>query len=169
MNIKKLQELYKSLQKPAYISVGVFQSDSARKEGGLTNAELAMYHEYGSPAHGLPPRSMLKVPLTDHAQQVMAPFKGKAEAFLQTGTLLQLYKLIGIAAEKVVLGAFKTGGYGKWTSLKGSTLMAKLKGSLKKRKSKLGQIYAGQAGEGILIDTHQLARAFSSRVRMKIT
>lgn len=168
MNIDKLKQLHKGLQTKALIQVGVFQDKSARKEVGLTNADLAMYHELGAPEHNLPARSMLKTPIADHAQDIMAPFKGKAEALLGKGTLEHLYKLIGIAAEKIVLGAFKTGGYGKWASLKTSTLMAKLKGNLKKRKGTVAQIYAGQVGEGILKDTGQLQRAFSSRVKMRI-
>ena len=168
MDIEKLHQLAEGLKTRAVIQVGVFSDSSSRKSSGeLTNADLAMYHEFGSPEHGLPARSMLRVPLADHAQEIMAPFRGKAAAYLAKGTILNLYKLIGIAAEKIVLGAFKTGGYGKWASLKGSTLLAKLKGSLKKRRGTLAKIRSGQLGEGILIDTGQLRRAFSYRVRMK--
>lgn len=165
MNIKKLQDLYENLKQTPHIEVGVFESKSARKDK-LTNADLAMYHEYGSPAHNLPARSMLKVPLADHAQDLIAVFKGKAEAFLVKGTLRQLYNLVGKAGEKIVIGAFDTGGYGKWPPLTYGTLLGKSKGSLKVRKGKLAQIYAGLTGQGILIRTGQLRRAFSSRVRM---
>lgn len=171
MNINKLKKLYESLGTVPHIEVGVFQSKTARKEKGLTNAGLAEIHEYGSPEHNIPRRSMLKVPLADHAREIMEPFKGKATAFLAKSTLMNLYKLVGIAGEKIVLGAFSSGGYGKWVPLKYSTLLAKLNRgkngvSLKTRKGKLAQIYAGLVGEGILIDSGQLRRAFSSRVRM---
>lgn len=171
MDIRKMKDLIEGLKAKAHIQVGVFTDKTARKDGGLTNADLAMYHELGAPEHGLPARSMLKVPLADHAQDILAPFKEQAQAFLVKGKLATLYKRIGVAAEKVVLGAFQTGGYGKWASLAYSTLLAKLnrgkKGrSLAKRKSIIGRIYAGQAGEAILIDTGELRRSFSSRVRM---
>lgn len=168
VNLKKLTDLYEGLKTRATVQVGVFQDKSARKQGGLTNADLAMYHELGSPAHGLPPRSMLKTPLADHAQQIMAPFIGKAEAYLQKGTIKKMYLLIGIAAEKVVLGAFKTGGYGKWAPLKNSTIWRKLRGSVQSRANRFWNIKAGNTGMGILIDTAELEHSFSSRVRMKI-
>lgn len=187
MDIKKLQDLYEGLKETPHIEVGVFSGKSARSDGPLTNAALASIHEFGAPKAGIPPRSMLRVPIADHAKEIMAPARGKAEAFLKRGTLLQLYKTIGVAAEKIVLQAFQTGGFGKWPSLKYSTLLQKLRGphgarqverkgklvwinkkgrSLAKRKSLIGQIYAGQIGEGILIRTGQLRRSFSSRVRM---
>lgn len=167
VDIKKMQRLYESLKTKPHILVGVFQSDSARKDGGLTNAELASYHENGAPEHGLPKRSFLREPIADHVDTIMAPFKGQAVMdALVTGGAMKLWRSIGVAAEKVVQQAFATGGFGKWPSLKGSTLLAKLKGSLKKRKDKIGRIYAGQLGEGILIRTGQLRRAVSSRVRM---
>lgn len=165
MDLKKMQSLYEGLKTKAVIQVGVFADKSARNDT-LTNASLAAIHEFGSPEHNLPARSMLKIPIADHAQEIMEPFKGKADSFLRKGTLLQLYKLIGVACEKVVDGAFQSGGYGKWAPLKYSTLLAKFKGNLKTRKGKLAQIYAGQVGEAILIKTGQLRRSFSSRVRM---
>lgn len=167
IDIDKMKALYENLKghRPD-IQVGVFQEKTARPDGPLTNADLAQTHELGAPEHGLPARSMLKVPIMDHAEEIMAPFKGKAEAYLQKGSLLNMWKLIGAAAEKVVLGAFKTDGYGKWAPLKYATLMAKLSGSLAKRKNKMGRIYAGQIGMGILIRTGELRRSFSSRVRL---
>lgn len=166
MNIEKLRDLYENLKQTPHLEIGVFESKTARSDKGLTNAAIASFHEFGSPEHNLPRRSMLKVPIADHAAEVMAPLKGKAEAFLVTGTLKQLYNLVCIAALKVVDGAFQTGGYGKWPPLTYGTLLGKWKGSLKKRKGILGQIYAGLTGEGILIRTSQLRRAFSHRVRM---
>lgn len=166
MDLKKMQSLYEGLKTKAVIQVGVFADKSARPENGFTNAELAAIHEYGSPEHNLPARSMLKVPIADHAKEIMAPFKGKADSFLRKGTLLELYKLIGVACENVVSGAFQSGGYGKWAPLTYETLLSKAKGSLKVRKGKVKKILAGEIGMGILIRTGQLRRAFSSRVRM---
>lgn len=183
MDIKKMQQLYQGLKQKADIQVGVF-SGGARHNGnirstgsgkkkktdsGLTNASLAAIHELGSPEHGLPARSMLKVPIADHAQEIINVFKGKADAYLYKGTLEKLYKLVGIACEKVVDGAFASGGYGKWAPLRYETLLGKLrKGhrNLHWRKLTIAQIYAGNIGMGILIKTAQLRRAFSSRVRM---
>lgn len=168
MDIKKLQQLYEGLKERPSIQIGVFSGKTTRKtaKDDLTNADLAAYHEHGAPEHGLPARSMLRVPIADHAEQIMSVARDKAEMLLSRGGAIRLYKMIGVAAEKVVLGAFQTGGYGKWASLKYSTLLGKIKGSLARRKKIIGQIYAGQVGESILIRTGQLRRAFSSRVIM---
>lgn len=167
MSIDKMKSLIEGLKQRPDIQVGVFSGKTARPDGELTNAALAQIHEYGSPEHNIPPRSMLRVPIAEHSKEIMEPFKGQAESFLAKSSLLKLYKLIGVAAEKIVQQAFATGGFGKWASLKYATLLAKNKGSLKKRKGTLAQIYAGQVGEGILIDSGQLRRSFSSRVIMK--
>lgn len=166
MDIQKMNDLIEGLKRRASIQVGVFAGKAARTDGPLTNASLAAIHEYGSAEHNLPPRSMLRVPIGDHIKEIMDPFKGKAVQMLKAGSLLQMYKKIGVAAEKVVLQAFQTGGYGKWPDLTYKTLLRKLKGSLKVRKGKIGRIYAGQVGQGILVDTGQLRRSFSSRVRL---
>lgn len=163
VNIDKLVEFAESLKTRPVIQVGVFSKNNARKDT-MTNATLAAIHELGDMRHSLPARSMLQVPLKDHAKKIMAAMKDKAHELVEKGRMMQAWKLLGIAAEKVVLGAFKTGGYGKWAHLQDSTLLAKLKGSLKKRKGTLAKIHEGQAGEGILIDSRQLERAFSSRV-----
>lgn len=168
MSIDKMKQLIEELRQTPHIEVGVFEKDTARRDKGLTNAALASFHEYGSPAHGLPPRSMLKVPIADHAKDIMDPIRGKANELLAKGGAKRLYKLIGIACEKVVQQAFATGGFGKWPALKYKTMLGKVKGSLKKRKGKLAQVYAGMVGQGILIRTGQLKRAFSSRVRMAV-
>lgn len=170
MNIDKLKQVYEALKTKPNIQVGVFTGKAARSDGPLTNADLASCHEHGSPKHGLPARSMLKIPIHDHITDVMKPFRDNAEKALVSGqvSVLRMYKLVGIAAEKIVAQAFATGGFGKWPILKYKTLLGKLKGSLSKRRSKILDMYAGNIGMGILIKTGQLKRAFSSRVRMRI-
>lgn len=166
MDIAKLKQLYEGLKHKPVIQVGVFQGKAQRRDG-LSNAELASIHEFGSPQHGLPPRSMLRVPLADHAVQIMQPFRDNAAMLLAINGPMKLWTLVGVAAEKVVLQAFDTGGFGKWAPLKNATIWRKLKGSLAKRASKFWNIKAGNVGSGILIDTGQLRRAFKSRVRMQ--
>ncbi len=183
MNIDKMLALAEQLKTRPSIQVGVFVGGAAKNKsardkgpargrdkgparGRLTNADLAAIHEHGAPEVGIPARSMLHVPIHDHAKDIMDPARGKAEELLKSGGALRLWKTVGIAGEKVVLGAFSTGGYGKWAPLKRATLLAKLKGSLKKRRGQIAQIVKGESGMEILIDTRQLSRAFSSRVRM---
>ena len=166
--------LYEGLKTKPEIQVGIFAAASSRTDGALTNADLGAAHEYGVPEHGLPPRSFLKTPIADHATEIMAPFKGHPEAMLAKSDLMTMWKRIGIAAENVVLGAFKSDGYGKWQPLSYRYLLWKLNHtqyggkrnrSLNKRKT---MILSG-AAQAILILTGQLRSAISSRVRMRFT
>lgn len=169
MNIEKMNSLIEGLKTKATIQVGVFEKNTARKEAGMTNAAVAEIHELGSPSHNIPARSFLKIPLADHRDEIINVFKGKAESFLKAGTLINLYKLVGIQCEKIVDGAFNSGGYGKWAPLRYETILGKLrKGhrNLHWRKLTIAHIYAGNIGMGILIATSQLRRSISSRVRM---
>jgi phage gpG-like protein len=166
VSLDKLKDLYESLKQRPSIEVGVFSNHDAR-DGSMTNATLAAIHEFGAPEHGLPMRSVLKQPIQEHAKQIMESVHDLAHKLITKEGAMQVWKLIGVAAEKIVIQAFDTGGFGKWAPLKYGTLLAKLKGSLKKRKGMIAQIYAGQAGSGILIASGQLRRSYSSRVRMR--
>lgn len=166
MNLDGLIELRDTLKNKPKLEVGVFGDRTYRNTGEMSNADIACVHEYGAPAVHIPARSFLKTPLAEHSEQIMAPFKNRIKELVKKEGLANVMKAVGVACLQVVDEAFRTGGYGKWAPLKGSTLMAKLKGSLKKRKNTLGKIYAGQVGEGILIDSRQLQRSMAFRVRM---
>ncbi len=185
MSLEKMQSLIESLKTRPRIEVGVFRSGATKNDPGrtigkgkkktpskLTNADLAAIHELGAPSVGIPPRSMLIVPIHDHAKEIMDPIRGKADELLKSRGALGMWKIVGLACEKVVAGAFSTGGYGKWAPLKRATLMRKLKTvkgfkNAHKRSLTIAHMYAGVVGGmEILIDTGQLRRAFSSRVRM---
>ena len=171
MNLEKLVSLKESLKHRPVVQVGVFQKKDARKELGMTNATLAAIHEFGAPEHGLPARSVLVTPLKDHAAEIMAPLKDKAELIVKATNLKSLWSLVGIACEKVIDQAFQTGGFGKWAPDSFKTLMKKLnKGknrNVHRRRLTIGQIFAGNLGMGILEDTNQLKKAYTSRVRME--
>nr|DAX94561.1 MAG TPA: virion morphogenesis protein [Caudoviricetes sp.] len=51
------------------VMVGVTAKSNARSDE-LTNADLAMIHEFGSPAHNIPERSFLRKPLINNAEAV---------------------------------------------------------------------------------------------------
>ncbi len=171
MNLDKLQDLKESLKHRPVVQVGVFQKKDARKETGMTNATLAAIHEFGAPEHGLPARSVLRTPIAEHAKEIMESIKGKADMIVQATNIKSLWSLVGVAAEKVIEGAFQTGGYGKWAPDSYKTLMAKLNRgkfrNLHRRKLTIAHIFAGNIGMGILIDTAQLKKAYTSRVRMQ--
>ena len=163
------------------VKVGVFGDGAGRYEGtksevtkkkksgaapdaeDLDNAALAKIHEFGSPKNNLPARSMLNVPLQDHKEQWMSIFKERSEAFLAKNSVVILYKLIAVAALKIVIGAFDSGGYGKWPQLTRATMLAKFKGKLSVRQA-AALVWQATDGGGILIRTGQLRRAMDARV-----
>ena len=51
------------------VVVGVTAKSNARSDE-ITNADLAMIHEFGSPAHNIPERSFLREPLINNAEAV---------------------------------------------------------------------------------------------------
>ena len=51
------------------VVVGVTAKSNARSDE-LTNADLAMIHEFGSPAHNIPERSFLRKPLINNTEAV---------------------------------------------------------------------------------------------------
>lgn len=51
------------------VVVGVTAKSNARSDE-LTNADLAMIHEFGSPVHNIPERSFLRKPLINNAETV---------------------------------------------------------------------------------------------------
>jgi len=171
MNLENLHKLKENLKHRPCIQVGVFQKKDARKEEGMTNATLAAIHEFGAPEHGLAARSVLKVPISEHAKEIMESIKGKADMIVKATNIKSLWSLVGVACEKVISRAFDTGGYGKWAPLRYETLMKKLnKGkfrNLHRRKLTIAHIFAGNIGMGILIDRGELRKAYLSRVVMK--
>lgn len=172
MNLEHLHKLKEGLKHRPCIQVGVFQKKNARKEEGMTNATLAAIHEFGAPEHGLPARSVLKVPISEHAKEIMQSVKGKADMIVKARDIKSLWSLVGIAAEKVISKAFDTGGYGKWAPLRYETLMKKLNigkfRNLHRRKLTIAHIFAGNIGMGILIDRGELRKSYLSRVVMKL-
>lgn len=173
-SLKQLTGLAEALALKPVIQVGVFTGKSARKNDsdGPTNADIAAAHEFGLPKSNLPPRSILRTPISDHAKEIMAAARAEAETLLiEPLKVKTLYQRIGIACEKVVIRAFDTGGFGKWAQLAFSTIIAKLRRrkvhKYKRTKMALDQIRGVAPASAILIDRGELRRAFSSRVRFR--
>lgn len=166
VNLDNLIALGKALHTRPTIQIGIFSgkgnrndSGKARKTGGhrkvkgttsdQTNADIGAAHELGVRSHNLPSRSWLRMPLSTKTKEIMAEGKIGAEALILQGKMMMVWKRIGIAAEKMVQAAFDSNGFGTWQALKASTVAAKHSAT-------------------ILIDTAQMRRAVSSRVRMGI-
>jgi phage gpG-like protein len=134
--IKRLQELIeKGMPK---IRVGILKRKDERdveKSGAagnkakktkkeIGNAEIGLYHEFGSLSGKLPARSFLKEPLEVNFEKDLAKEKAltgvKFKEALKGGKggVRKFAKQIGIAAEKTVRNAFDTSFDGRWEPLK---------------------------------------------------
>lgn len=111
----------------------------------LSNAEIGAIHEYGDATH--PVRSFLRVPLATKLQKELESSGAfTKEAFaqvLRSGSVVFWMRKMAVVAEKVVIGAFSSEGYGKWAPWKGN--------------------YESNTGM-ILQDTTQLRNSISSQV-----
>lgn len=63
------------------VVVGVTAKSNARSDE-LTNADLAMIHEFGSPVHNIPERSFLRKPLINNAETVASLAKTAIGKFI---------------------------------------------------------------------------------------
>lgn len=166
INIKGLYKLLKALkQKQPVVRVGILGDKTQRTENKtklsfsevqnlvkprksgkqLTNAELGALHEFGGA--NMPQRSFLRMPLTERLNKEMqrsGAFSEQAfKGVMQQGTVIPWLKKLAVLAESIVLGAFDSGGYGKWPKWK--------KG------------YTNRTGM-ILVDSQQLRNSITSEV-----
>lgn len=117
VDVKGLEKLIKALKtKPPVGRIGVLGSNGARKDSFLTNAGIGAAHEFGTSR--TPQRSFLRVPLIDNLTKELQKSglldKDTLKAVLATGNLRPWVEQVVVVGEGVVLGAFDSGGYGKW-------------------------------------------------------
>lgn len=144
-DISKLDQIRQRLKNAGSVQVGILGSEA--RNDGITNVELGSIQEFGSVARNIPPRSFLRVPLKKKKSKLIKAISSSKQIgqALAEGRDTKALELIGVTAESIVLGAFRTNGYGTWQPIKESTI--KSKGSNKP-----------------LIDTGQLRRSITSKV-----
>lgn len=120
-------------------------------ESSLSNADIGLIHEKGSPLRNIPRRSFLEVPLTTKMPALMGKIGDALFKGVTSLNIMDAYKKMAKYAEGIVLQAFPTSGYGTWPALKkNSTEIAG---------------YGKHGGDiAHLIDTGQLRQSIASRV-----
>lgn len=117
-----LDKLLKALAlKGSVARVGILGDKTVRsnneKKQGLNNAEVGAIHEFGGANH--PQRSFLRVPIAEHLESKLEGSgladKDRLALVLKTGDTTPWVQELAILAEAIVIEAFATGGYGKWT------------------------------------------------------
>ena len=170
-NITKLEVLATSLKKlddgKYKIQVGIFGNKDLRKDSkgkGPTNAEIGYVHEMGSVSRHIPRRSFLLDTFTNHQAELNAGLKPLADALFKEGKVDLFLDKAGQAAVLLVQTAFFTSGWGSWAPNAYSTLMAKLKGSLLRRKQQAAEVmFEGATHAMPLISTGQLWQSIAAR------
>ena len=120
VNVQGLDALLKALKaKPPKARVGILGGNARSSSKGTstqTNAQIGAAHEFGTSK--LPQRSFLRVPITDHLQKRMQNSnlldKDVLKAVIKEGSVVPWLTRVAMIAEDIVLGAFDSGGYGKW-------------------------------------------------------
>lgn len=126
---KRLRELIDAFSgKIPVARVGVLGGKNARAKDFQTNSEIGALHEFGGA--NMPKRSFLRVPLTDLLKGKLEASGAFTEAALKRvikeRSIFPWVKNISEVALDIVLGAFETGGYGKWRPSKMSRKKVKM-------------------------------------------
>lgn len=116
---KNLEKIIRALKKGgnAGVKIGIFGKNAARQGSDLNNATIGAFHEFGT-IH-VPKRSFLKMPITERLKPELEKSGAFDEATIKEvvklGTIKPWLDKVAITAEAVVMDAFDTGGFGKWT------------------------------------------------------
>ena len=109
------EKFSKAITTPGYVKVGIL--GNSQHEGGTTNAEIGVVHEFGNKEGTIAPRSFLRMPLQHEGKQItaeMVALKPKIEKAFAKGDIKMFFNSLAILAEQAVDKAFETGGFGMW-------------------------------------------------------
>lgn len=151
LEIKGLNQLIKSMKgKLPTCRIGILGDESRTGKGSKvpTNAEIGAVHEFGAPSKGIPQRSFLRMPLTEHLEKEMESSglldKETLAEVVKQGSIKPWLEKIAVVSEGVVLDAFETKGGGKWPPWKNPS-------------------YTNEGGT-LLVDSQQLRNSVTSKV-----
>lgn len=132
--------------------VGILGSKNVRGKNqgpGMSNSEIGAIHEFGSPSRGIPQRSFLRIPISEHLSKRLASSgafdKKSLNDAMAKGTFIPWLKKVAVLAEGIVGEAFATGGFGAWPEWKDPN-------------------YQNNANQ-LLVDTQQLRNSITSEVK----
>lgn len=118
LNIAGLEKLKKAFGgKLPEVRVGIMGANASRvddTESGLTNAQIGVFHEFGTSR--LPMRSFLRVPIATMLPKKLRSILNKEalKQIAETKSIMPMMLKIAAMAEAIVLEGFATAGYGKW-------------------------------------------------------
>lgn len=127
LNLITNTEIKKKLGADKFVKIGIMGDKNARTDGGdMGNAEIGLIHEMGSVSRNIPPRSFLRMPLTENSKGILDVFNTSSmKAAFKLGATQKMWEFVGQRARAIVLDAFATGGGGAWPKLNAETIKRK--------------------------------------------
>lgn len=121
-NFNKLKTFTRGMKQKYVSRVGIIGSGNDNREDSVMgNAEIGIVQEFGSATKNIKSRSFLRMPIESKSKQIVKDVvkkKDLIEKSLADGNIKFLYSLLAVAAEKQVLTAFDTSGFGTWEAIK---------------------------------------------------
>lgn len=87
--------------KKGYAKAGVLASEKERDSGEVSNVDLAIIHEFGSPIAGIPERSFVRSAFTRNRQEYSATLKKLAAALIEGKGVQTAEKILGLVGAKM--------------------------------------------------------------------
>lgn len=87
--------------KQGYVKAGVLASEKERDSGEVTNVDLAIIHEFGSPAANIPERSFVRSTFTKHRQEYSAELKKLAGSLAKGDARKTAENILGLVGAKM--------------------------------------------------------------------
>lgn len=84
------------------VQVGVQGSEAASDHGGITNVQLAVVHEFGSPAEKIPARSFLRSTMDEKEGRYGTLVLRGLRKFIDARGLDQVERILGVVGEVMV-------------------------------------------------------------------
>lgn len=113
-DLRQLDKLIKGLKSTPKLRVGIL--------GDSKNATIGAVHEFGAPAKGIPQRSFLRIPISEHLEKELEQSgllnKERLAEVIKTGSMKAWVEQVGVCAVAVVDDAFESSGDGKWPKWK---------------------------------------------------
>ena len=110
------------IAKKTAIKVGLPADVGFYPKSGLSVVEVGTRHEYGL---GVPRRSFLRMPFELKEKELKDTLEKGYKSILKGGDTITNLNKVGLVAQNISKGAFKTGGYGHWKDIKPETKEAK--------------------------------------------
>lgn len=144
----KIADAFRAAREGCVAKIGVQADDSPRIEGEVTNLELAIIHEFGTPDDHPPERSFLRSTFDAHREEYGKMLENGARKVMSGK--LDIDQVVGLIGEKALSDVKQTIDDGIEPPLAASTLMRKT--------------VDGRVGSTPLIDSGQLKAALTVAV-----